>query len=163
MFLRENTRSAPHHPSTNCLAERFVQTLKAPAGQGTFHQRLQNFLLTYKNTPRSTTKSSPAAPLLKRALRTNLDQLKLPTERQIVESNQHKHTFHPVDHVLALSYLGEPKWVHAEVVAVTGLLSYQVRTGEDVVCERHTDQLIASKDPATKLTSHTRHSIQLQS
>lgn len=64
VFLRVNgfqhIRSAPYHPATNGLAERFVQTLKhslkASAGLGTLYQGLHRFLLTYRNTPHSTTK-----------------------------------------------------------------------------------------------------------
>ncbi|KAJ7995326.1 hypothetical protein DPEC_G00243390 [Dallia pectoralis] len=43
----QHIRSAPYHPSTNGLAERFVQTmkhaLKASQDQGTLHQRLHSF------------------------------------------------------------------------------------------------------------------------
>ncbi|KAL0150485.1 hypothetical protein M9458_054302 [Cirrhinus mrigala] len=56
----QHIKSSPYHPATNGLAERFVQTmkhaLKASTGQGTFHQRLHNFLLCYRCTPHATTK-----------------------------------------------------------------------------------------------------------
>lgn len=60
----QHIRSAPYHPCTNGLADRFVQSmkhaLKASQGQGSLHQRLHSFLLSYRNVPHSTTKVAPA-------------------------------------------------------------------------------------------------------
>lgn len=167
-FLRTNgiqhIRSAPYHPATNGLAERFVQTLKhsllASGFQGSLHQRVHSFLQTYRNTPHSTTKASPAELLLKRTLRTKMDLIRPPTRRQIVHDSQKEQaqrrttptrSFHLGDHVLARNYLRGPKWVPAEIVAITGPLSYQVRTSEDVLWRRHTDQLLVNKSPASEL------------
>ncbi|XP_015231242.1 PREDICTED: uncharacterized protein LOC107085444 [Cyprinodon variegatus] len=164
-FLKMNgiqhIKSAPYHPSTNGLAERFVQTLKhslkASVFQGSLHQRLYSFLLTYRNTPHSTTKASPAELLLKRALRTQLDCIRPQSRSQTVLSSQQEQSqrragtprsFHIGDPVLARNYLRGPRWVPAKVVAITGPLSYQVRTNDDLVWRRHTDQLLASKGPA---------------
>lgn len=84
----QHIRSAPYHPSTNGLAERFVQSmknaLKASQGQGSLHQRLNSFLLSYRNVPHSTTQVAPAALLIKIQLRTNLDLLKPPKTKEIV-------------------------------------------------------------------------------
>ncbi|XP_076862347.1 TGF-beta receptor type-2 isoform X2 [Brachyhypopomus gauderio] len=164
-FLKMNgiqhIKSAPYHPSTNGLAERFVQTLKhslkASVNQGSLHHRLHSFLLTYRNTPHSTTKASPAELLLKRALRTQLDCIRPPSRSQVVKSSQLEQSrrrsgtprsFHIGDLVLARNYLRGPKWVPAEIVAITGPLSYQVRTSKDAVWRRHIDQLLANKGPA---------------
>lgn len=83
-FLEENgihhITSAPYHPATNELAERFVQTMKhaLKSGQGrrSLNQRLGAFLLSYRNTPHATTKVSPASALLNRQLCTRLDLLR---------------------------------------------------------------------------------------
>ena len=83
-FMKENgvkhLRSAPYHPSTNGLAERFVQSLKQALKvverQGIPSQQcLAEFLLTYRVTPHSTTNESPSKLLMGRELRTCLDLL----------------------------------------------------------------------------------------
>ena len=77
-FMEENgiqhITSAPYHPATNGLAERFVQSMKkalksAPSTQS-LNRRLNAFLLSYRNTPHATTKVSPASAIFKRQLRT---------------------------------------------------------------------------------------------
>ena len=60
-----HTKSAPYHPASNGLVERFVQTLKQSIkdtlndGRSLNH-RLASFLLTYRTTPHSTTGVSPS-------------------------------------------------------------------------------------------------------
>lgn len=95
-FLRRNgiqhIKSAPYHPATNGLAERFVQTLKlslkASVSQGSLHQRLHSFLLTYRNTPHGTTRSSPAELLWNRVLRTKLDLIRPMPKSEVVLCSQ---------------------------------------------------------------------------
>ena len=60
-----HTTSAPYHPSTNRLAERFIQSLKqamklAKHNKGTLHTKLARFLFSYINAPHSTTHETPA-------------------------------------------------------------------------------------------------------
>ncbi|XP_058879215.1 uncharacterized protein K02A2.6-like [Acipenser ruthenus] len=157
----QHIRSAPYHPSTNGLAERFVHTmkhaLKASQGQGTLHQRLNSFLLACRNTPHATTKASPALLLLKRPLRTNFDLLRPPKEKEVVRRQQEiqvkrrqqrakDRTFNPEEHVLARNYLHGPKWVPATVIAQTGPVSYTVKTADNLIWRRHTDQLLLGKE-----------------
>jgi transposase InsO family protein len=78
----QHIRSAPYHPATNGLAERFVQSvkqaLKASVADGrTLSHRLSNFLLANRSTPHATTGASPSSLFLQRNLRTCLDLLKL--------------------------------------------------------------------------------------
>ena len=68
-FLKANgikhVCSAPHHPSTNGEAERFVQTFKsamkaAKNDTGSFETKLARFLLVYRSTLNTITGKSPA-------------------------------------------------------------------------------------------------------
>ncbi|XP_041820347.1 uncharacterized protein K02A2.6-like [Chelmon rostratus] len=95
-FMEENgihhITSAPYHPATNGLAERFVQTMKhaLKSGQGrrSLNQRLSAFLLSYRNTPHATTKVSPASALFNRQLRTRLDLLRPLRTKEVVHLQQ---------------------------------------------------------------------------
>ena len=87
-FLRTIESSAPHHPASNGLAERFVQTLKrnlkATVKEGkAIHHRLSEFLFEYRATPHATTNVSPSELFLKRKIRTRFD-LMLPNTREFV-------------------------------------------------------------------------------
>ena len=154
----QNICSAPYHTSTNGLAERFVQsmknTLKTSHGQGSLHQRLNSFLLSYRNVPHSTTQVAPAALLIKRQHRTKLDLLKPAKTKEIVHRKQQaqverhwqrvkERTFRPGDNVLARNYNNSPKWFPAIILEHTGPVSYTVQTIDDIVWRRHTDQLLA--------------------
>ena len=85
-FMKENgmkhLRSAPYHPSTNRLAERFLQSLKEALKVGERRgvpslQCLAEFLLTYRVTPHATTNESSSKLLMGRDLRTHLGLLHL--------------------------------------------------------------------------------------
>ena len=79
-FLRQNGIQrilvSPYHPSSNSLAERFVQTFKytmessADDPASSIQRRLQNFLLSYRSTPHATTGSSSGKLFLQWELRT---------------------------------------------------------------------------------------------
>ena len=124
-FMRNNgirhVVSAPYHPSTNGLAERFVQTLKSALRKSTagesLGEELQNFLLAYRNTPHSTTGETPANLLMGRRLRTRLDVIKPTVEgkvmhKQFTQSKQRRSSredFCPDDHVLVRNYRGSQR------------------------------------------------------
>ena len=75
VFMRSNgikhIKSAPYHPATNGLAERFVQTFKqalraAMTEKKPLSQNLANFLLAYRTTPHTMTGETPAMLLMGR-------------------------------------------------------------------------------------------------
>ena len=71
--------TAPRHPRSNGLGERFVRTLKTAivAAEPTSHEDLEqavdNFLLQYRNASHPTTGMSPAILFKSRSLRTTVD------------------------------------------------------------------------------------------
>lgn len=86
--------SAPYHPKTNGLAERFVQTLKqalksAKKDHGTIETKVSRFLLQYRNSEHSTTKETHARLFLGRNTCTRLDKVK-PNLREGVQNNSQR-------------------------------------------------------------------------
>ena len=73
--------SAPYHPSTNGLAERTVQTIKASLKKSMLGSKtpieimLDRFLFTYRITPHTSTGRSPAELLMNHKLNSALDLL----------------------------------------------------------------------------------------
>ena len=161
VFVKNNgikhIRSAPYHPATNGLAERFVQTFKqgmrASKSNKSISSKLANFLLAYRTAPHTTTGQSPSMLFMGRNLRTKLDVLK-PDVRKRVEDKQLNQAvkksqnpapnFQIGQNVVARKYRGGDKWVPGIIAAQTGPLSYQVRVASNTVWNRHADQLRAT-------------------
>ncbi|XP_033740319.1 uncharacterized protein K02A2.6-like [Pecten maximus] len=86
--------SAPYHPRTNGLAERFVQSFKSAMkaskkDHGSLTKKLANFLLAYRNSPHPTTNESPAKLFLGRQLPSRLDLIR-PNVQERVAHQQGK-------------------------------------------------------------------------
>ena len=97
--------SAPWHPATQGLVERFVQTFKqamksALTDGGSLNQTITCFLLQYRNAVHATTNESPAKILLGRQLRSRLDLIK-PNTRTLLRKSNLKHS----QNLNALSFL----------------------------------------------------------
>ena len=87
------TISTPYHPSTNGLAERFVQSFKqamksAKHDKGTLHTKLARFLFAYRNAPHSTTNETPAVLMFGRKLRSHLNILRPSTSSAVAQQRQ---------------------------------------------------------------------------
>jgi hypothetical protein len=95
-FMRSNNiRFIPtptYHPKSNGLAERLVQTFKLAMTKmheqnKDLEQNLDNFLITYRNTPHSVTGTTPAIMMYNRSLRSCLQQL-TPVDKMRAEALQ---------------------------------------------------------------------------
>ena len=159
-FMKANgiwhTRCAPYHPASNGEAERFVRTfkeaMKTGRGDGlTVAHRLENFLLTYRTTPHTTTGTPPCELLMGRGLRTRWDMLKPDVsqnvhrsqERQKEHHDQHarQRTFHVGQTVMAKNMRAGPSWVPGTIVQQLGPVTYLVDVSDGRVWKRHVDHL----------------------
>ena len=170
-FLRQNGIQrilvSPYHPSSNGLAERFVQTFKfslessASDPACSLQQRIQNFLLSYRSTPHATTGLSPAKLFLQRELRTRLSLVR-PDLTSHVTRQQDKMKLHHDKHakfreiavgdtVLARDHLSSQKWQSGTVRQHTSPHSYRVQLDDGRVWRRHVDDVLQN-NPSLKPT-----------
>ncbi|KAL5509363.1 hypothetical protein EMCRGX_G004723 [Ephydatia muelleri] len=149
-------RSAPYHPATNGLVERFVQSFKRAMETGknsgqTLQHRLSSFLLAYRSSPHSVTNVSPCSLFLQRELRTKLDLLRQTTE-QIVRKKQEKQkeghdkntrerVFEQNDIVWASNFGVGKRWVKGKIKQSSGPSSYLVKLADGREWRRHIDHL----------------------
>ena len=151
----KHIKSAPYHPSTNGLAERFVQTfknaMKASEADGqSLITRLNVFLSKYRTTPHATTGLTPSELFLQRKVRTKLDLLKPHTSevvaRKQLEQKKHhdKHSklrsFTDGQTVLVRDYLSNKKWVYGVISCVLGPTMYKVKLSNGSTVVRHVEQ-----------------------
>ena len=160
IFMKMNgikhIKSAPYHPATNGLAERFVQSLKQALktslkGGKPLPHRLANFLLTYRSSPHATTGVTPCSLFLNRQIRTRFDLLKPDIESRVTEKqSQQKAThdqhaksrqFHVGQSVMVKNLRPGPKWVPGVIVQSLGPLSFLIKTREGQTWRRHVDHL----------------------
>ena len=138
--------TAPGKPSTNGLAERYVQILKNKlkamlTEPGTIQQKVNEILLRFRATPLQCNKS-PSQLYLNRQLRTELDFLK-PATHKVNKSHKPpvSRFFQEGDRVQARNYLGTKLWKFGVITKVLGRLHYQVRLDDGYNIKRHLDQL----------------------
>ena len=159
-FLRQNGIQriliSPYHPSSNGLAERFVQTVKLSLDSSasdpscTLRQRVQNFLLWYRSTQHATTGTSPAKLFLHRELLTRLSLVRpdLATHVSCQQGKTHhdKHaTFSEVavgDTVLSRDHLSGQKWQQGIVAQHPSSHSCQVHLDDGRVWRRHVNDIL---------------------
>ena len=147
----EHIKSSVRHPSSNGEAERFVRTFKnamkaTKSRKGDIHQKLARFLLSYRTTPHTTTKETPAKLFLGRELRTRLSALK-PNLANSIQKKQSKHVkdnriLEIGDPVLVRDYRKDTeKWTKGVIISKLGPVTYQVEIEDEIVWKRHIDQL----------------------
>ena len=159
-FMKANgikhIRSAPYHPSSNGLAERFVQTFKRAMKSGekdgqSLSTRLSQFLLCYRSTPHATTNVSPGELFLQRKLRTRFDLLKPDLEslvnakqadqKKYHDSHSQLRQFSSGQLVMAKDFHAQNKWIPGVIVDSSGPVSYNVELQDGKVIKRHVDHL----------------------
>ena len=120
MFANKNgikhIRCAPYHPSSNGLAERFVQTfnraMKANEKDGhSPSHRLAEFLTTYRATPHATTRVAPTTLFLQRQIRTRLDLLRPDVKRTVQQKQAAQKSHHHQQAKLRQLQVGQPVMV----------------------------------------------------
>ena len=160
-----------YHPSSNGLAERFVQTSKyalessASDPSCSLQQRICNFLLSYRSTPQATTGSSPAKLFLQKELRTRLSQVR-PDLTSHVLGQQSKMKMHHDKHarfremavgdtVLARDHLSSQKWQPGIVRQHSSPHSYQVQLDDGRIWKHHVEDVLQNSPSLKPVESGT--------
>jgi transposase InsO family protein/predicted aspartyl protease len=153
-------RTAPYHPQSNGLAERFVRTFKEGVRKMmstdsglSLTNAVGQFLLAYRITPHTTTGVPPSERLMGRQLRTRWDLLRptLPTsgkeemqrERQRTQFNKQakdRPRFDVGTLVFARNLRPGERWLPGVVKKSIGRCMYEVQMS-DAVWRRHANQL----------------------
>ena len=160
IFTKQNgikhVKSAPYHPASSGLAERFIQSLKqslkASINDGrSLCQRLSLYLLTYRTTAHSTTGVPPCQLFAQRELRTQFSLL-LPNPEKTVMNHQslqklaHDRRSRPRewrlgDRILARNFRAGSEWIPGTIVEVLGSVTYLVEVDAGHQWKRHADQI----------------------
>ena len=169
----KHVKSAPYHPASNGLAERFVQSLKqslkASANDGrSLCQRLSSYLLTYRSTAHATTGVPPCKLLFQRDLRTRLSLLQPSCEKSVLDKQSQQKSAHDRrsrsrawiagDRVMVRNHHEGPDWIPATVMEVIGPVTYLVETDRGQRWKRHADQIKDWLSPAPRVTQETENS-----
>ncbi|XP_058038731.1 uncharacterized protein K02A2.6-like, partial [Ahaetulla prasina] len=133
--------SAPFHPATNGLAERFVRSAKEALSRikpGDWQTKIDTFLAVQHRTPCVTTGRSPAKLLMGRKLRCPLDRLN-PNYTPDGYKGAHGKTREMAtgDLVWAHNYSEGPTWLAGKILEKTGPKSYLIELGDGQVWKRH--------------------------
>ena len=146
--------SAPYHPSSNGLAERAVQVVKAGLkknSSGSLTSRLAKTLLCYRTTPHSTTGVTPAEMMLGRRPKIRLDLVKPSLVRDVeiskaqmkfkFDSSARDKQFTAGDTVYVKNFRREKRWLPGTVVSGDGSVILQVRLEDGTVVRRHKEHV----------------------
>ena len=139
--------SAPGHPATNGLAERYIQTLKSKLTAmepGSLQHKVREILFRYRATPLKCGKT-PAELYLNRNIRCQLDVFKPPPQqknKRVTFKLPPSKDFEIGDKVLVRWYSSnKDTWKLGRIIQKYGNLHYQVELENGYSLKRHTDQL----------------------
>ena len=159
-FTKQNgirhVTSAPYHPSSNGLAERYVQTFKNAMKKDTstaddLQKQLSRFLFRYRSTSHTTTGVPPCQLLMGRQLRSHLDCLRPSLTTRVTQAQSSQKMYHDrsskernfkiEDPVFVSNFAQGPKWLPGEICKIRGPLSYEVKLNDGRVIRRHVDHI----------------------
>lgn len=136
-----------YHPSSNGLAERFVQTFKKVlhCNPDNIDIGLSNFLLAYRNTAHATTGETPAQLLMGRSLRSRLDLVRPNIQDTVMSKNKQpicdsKTEYKVDDEILTRNYQGS-KWLQGRIIKIEGFRNVIVDVGH-AIWRRSIDQIL---------------------
>ena len=169
-FLNDNcirhTTTAPCHPATNGLAERYVGEFKDKLSKmgdtgESLSTKLDRFLLTFRATPTALGKS-PSELLMNRQPRLRLSNLRPKTNKHEVkvfaDNLNNRNSFVLNQAVFARNFGKGNRWSHGKVVGIISPRNYNVQVG-DVIWKRHEEQLRNRFVPSSSL-EHNHSSFQ---
>jgi hypothetical protein len=137
--------TAPYHPASNGLAERFVRSFKEAMikeqqmGQTNKHIALRNMSRTYRWTPYTSTGMCPANMMLKHSIRTDFDLMK-PT-KPTKPLQQAKFTVGQLVWQLKYQLNKRPQWQPGIIFKQISLMLYEVQSSDGQRYKRHQNQL----------------------
>lgn len=139
----KHLRTAPHHPSSNGQAERYVQVVKKGLRTmikepGSLNSKLCELLMQYRKAPHSSTHKSPAELMFGRNLKTRLDLINRAPKK--MRETKTKREFAVGDSVQVRNFNSDGKWKFGTVVGREGNLMYRVLINGKIE-RRHVDQM----------------------
>ena len=163
-FVKKNgirhITTAPYHPASNGLAERYAREVKCAVKKSSCDKlqlRVSNWLLKQHTTPHCTTGVSPASLMLGRELKTRLHLLhpdvaghvgsRMDSQKRNYSGSNHLKSILVSDRVFARGYGPGPAWQKGSVVELIGDAMAAVRLNDGRVWRRHFDQLRPAAEP----------------
>ena len=141
----KHVTTAPYHPASNGIAERFVRSFKdamakaAHSGQTDKAAAVRSFVRAYRWTPHTSTGLAPANMMLQHSVRTDLDRMRplAPT------SSAQQPIFSVGQPVWALEFPAghRPRWSPGVITRPISSVVYDVTLSKGQLVKRHANQL----------------------